>query len=76
MGTGVFPEKLINKSPPSTAVVTNEWSCTSTPPTFLHDVDKENFTYLPLPLPVINYVPRYQSICESRDIVHVALIWR
>jgi len=35
-----------NHSPPSSAEVKNEWSYTSTPPTCLHDVDRNNFTLL------------------------------
>jgi hypothetical protein len=36
------PGREVNYSPPSSAEVTNEWSCTSTPPICLHDVDWEN----------------------------------
>ena len=35
----------VNHSPPSSAKVKNEWSCTSTPPICLHGVDRANFTF-------------------------------
>ena len=35
----------VDHSPPTTAKVKNEWSYISTPPDWLHDVYRENFTY-------------------------------
>jgi hypothetical protein len=35
-------------SPPSSAEVKNEWSCTSTRPICRHGVHRDNFTFLPL----------------------------
>jgi hypothetical protein len=35
----------VNHSPSPSAKVKNEWSTTSTPPTCLHGVDRENFTF-------------------------------
>jgi hypothetical protein len=36
----------VNHSPPSSAEVKNEWSYTSTLPTCLHGVDRENFNFV------------------------------
>jgi hypothetical protein len=35
-----------NYSPPSSAEVKNEWSYTSTPHIYLHDMDRDNFMFL------------------------------
>jgi hypothetical protein len=36
----------VNQSPPSSAVVKNEWSYTFTSPVCLHGMDRENFTFI------------------------------
>jgi hypothetical protein len=52
MGTGVhFPEVKrlrteVDHSSLSIFEVNNKWSYTSTPPTCLHGVEKDNFTFL------------------------------
>jgi hypothetical protein len=38
----------VNRSPPSSSEVMNEWSYTSAPPISLHGVDRGNFNVLPL----------------------------
>jgi len=35
----------VNHSSPSSTKVKNDWSCTSTPPISLHDMDRENFIF-------------------------------
>jgi len=35
----------VDNPPPAIAEVRNEWSYTSTPPIFLHGVDRDNFTF-------------------------------
>jgi hypothetical protein len=40
------PRRNVHHSPPTSAEVKNAWSCTSTPPVYLHGVDRENFTCL------------------------------
>ena len=35
----------IDHSPPPSAEVKSEWSCTSTSPTYLHGADRHNFTF-------------------------------
>ena len=39
------PKHEVDRSPPSSAEVKNEWSCTSTPSVRLHGVDSDNFTF-------------------------------
>lgn len=48
-------------SPPSIDEVTNQWSFTSTPPTRLHDVDKNDLTTLPSCLPCQKFSPEQNS---------------
>ena len=36
----------VNHSPPSSAVVKNEWSYTCTSPVYLHGMDRENFSFI------------------------------
>ena len=50
VGTRVFPGVKqagheVNDLPPSSSKIENEWSYTSTPPIYLHGVDRENFTF-------------------------------
>jgi hypothetical protein len=40
------PDRDVEHSLPCSAEVKNGWRCTSTPPTSLHGVDMDNFTYL------------------------------
>lgn len=44
-GTAAGLGRYVDHSPPSRFDVKNEWSDTSTPPTCLHSVDRENFTF-------------------------------
>ena len=39
------PGCLVNQSPPPNTVLKNEWSYASSPPTCLHGVDNQNFTF-------------------------------
>jgi hypothetical protein len=43
-----YPRKM-NGWPPSGAKVKNEWSCTSAPCIYFHDIDRENFTFIGQP---------------------------
>ena len=42
------PEWEVKHSPASNVEFKNEWSFTSTPPTFLYGVERDNFNFLPL----------------------------
>jgi len=47
MSNGVlWPRCEADHSPPPSAKVKNEWSCTSTPPTCLHGMDRDNFMFM------------------------------
>jgi hypothetical protein len=37
------PGREVNHVAPSMIEVRNEWSCTSSPPVYLHDLDRDNF---------------------------------
>ena len=39
------PGPEVEHWPPSCAEVRNEWSCTYTPPVWIHGVDRDNFTF-------------------------------
>ena len=43
---GTWPGREVNHSPPSSAKIKNEWSCTSSSHICLCDMDRENFTFL------------------------------
>jgi hypothetical protein len=46
MGSGFISRGYeVNHSPPSSAEVKNEWSCTITSLIYLHGVDRDSFTY-------------------------------
>jgi len=53
IGGGCFARsKAVNHSPPSSAEVTNDWSCTSTPLIYVHGMGRDNFTFtLPFTVP-------------------------
>ena len=62
----MWPERAVNHSSPSSTKVKKEWSYTSVPPTCLHGVDRQNFTFTvtaPLPpLPIcIDGVGRHET---------------
>jgi len=44
VGTKDFLQN-VNRSPPSSAKVKNEWSCISAPPVFLRGMVREDFTF-------------------------------
>jgi len=47
MSNGIlWPRCEVDQSLPSSAKVKNEWSYTSTPPTCLHGMDRDNFTFM------------------------------
>jgi hypothetical protein len=49
------PQHEADHSPPSSAEIKNEWRYTSTPPVYLHDVDRNTFTFTLSPLQTIIY---------------------
>jgi hypothetical protein len=46
------PEQDVDQIPPYSAQVTNEWSCTSAPPIYLHRMGRDKFIYLLLVLEI------------------------
>jgi hypothetical protein len=60
MGTGILswgvtlPGRYVDHSPPPSDEIKNEWSYTSTPPTFLHGIDRGNFPFYIHPVYLMN----------------------
>jgi hypothetical protein len=67
---GLFPEIQI-KPPLSSTEVRNGWSYTSTPPTCLHDVDRNNFTFLVSIYLSMYYLIRKPLACINCDMSYL-----
>jgi len=61
---------MLFHSPPTSADVKNAWSYSSTPPIRLHSavLNESTGETLPLPLPLLNVVPKYLNFATfSKD---------